>query len=75
MSARCLACGDEAVAREWRVLNSEAACNVLAAWKEIVQLKSLELCMSLSEQFLAVVGMEQSDRPGCIYVQKVLHSV
>ena len=43
MSARCLACGGEAVARERRVLNSEATHNVVAAWKEIVQLKAIEL--------------------------------
>ena len=63
MSARCLACGGAAVARERRVLNSEAARNVLAAWKEIVHLKAIELRVSLSEQFLAAV---QSDRPGCM---------
>ena len=53
MSARCLACGGAAVARERRVLNSEAARNVLSAWKEIVHLKAIELRVSLSEQFLA----------------------
>lgn len=66
MSARCLACGGAAVARERRVLNSEAARNVLSAWKEIVHLKAIELRVSLSEQFLAAVGTEQSDRPGCM---------
>ena len=66
MSARCLACGGEAVAHERRVLNSEAARNVLAAWKEILQLKAIELRVSLSKEFLAVVGMGQSDRPGCM---------
>ena len=58
MSARCLACGGEAVARERRVLNSEAARNVLAAWKEILQLKAIELCVSLSKEFLAVGGWD-----------------
>ena len=66
MSARCLACGGEAVARERRVLNSEAARNVVAAWKEIVQLKAIELRVSLSEEFIGVVGTERSDRPGCM---------
>ena len=66
MSARCLACGGEAVARERRVLNSEATHNVVAAWKEIVQLKAIELHVSLSEEFLGIAGTERSDRPGCM---------
>ena len=72
MSARCLACGGAAVARERRVLNSEAARNVLSAWKEIVHLKAIELHVSLSEQFLAAVGTEQSDRPGCMCKKQCL---
>jgi len=31
----------EAVARDWRVLHSATASNIVAAWKEIVELKAV----------------------------------
>ena len=34
-----------------------------AAWQEIVKLKVLELRVLLSEQLLAIVGTERSNRP------------
>ena len=38
-----------------------------AAWQEIVKLKALELRVLLSEQLLAIVGTERSDRPQLIH--------
>jgi len=66
MSVLCLACGGEAVARDRRVLHSATASNVVAAWKEIVELKAQELRVSVSKQVLAVVGTEESDKPWCM---------
>jgi len=53
MSVPCQACGGKAVARDRRVLHSAAASNIVAAWKDIVELKAQELRVSVSEQVLA----------------------